>query len=210
MEAIVDSFAAMSRIPVDEHAEANTARHIPGLCEYAARILEAVRLVELGGRARLITHVTGLEKKAVNRLYRQLRGAPSPPGQAPFTDAWYLEKDVRMLHASTVWRLYQQLMHSGRSAARILIDVYSGYRSLVREPVLDMTHAAFVPRLLDMNIWEERPCEFCPGTHVTPIVSNDDECPGCRLYHRHRCRVCSGPINAHRKGRRRRSCDRCR
>lgn len=210
MEAIGDLVAPATRYRIAPHATPDRPLQAPGLCEYATRIFEAARLVELGGRAGLVTHITGLEKKAVNRLYRQLRGAPSPPGQAPFTDAWYLESDLRMLHASIIWRLHQQLKHAGRGEARALIDVYTCYRALVREPLLDMTHAAFVPRLVEMHSWEERTCELCSCTYVASILCNDDECPGCRLYQRHRCRTCGGPIIAHRKGRRRRTCDQCR
>lgn len=180
------------------------------LCQRAIRMLEAAQLVELGGRAGLVAHVTGLEKKTVNRLYRQLRGAPSPPGQAPFTDAWYLENEMRMLHSSIIWRVHRQLMtQTRRGEARGIIDVYTCYRCLVREPVLDLAHAAFVPSLIDMNIWEERTCEYCHGPYLAPVVSNNDECPGCRLYHRHRCRACGGPIDAQHRGRRRYTCEQC-
>ena len=208
MEALGNSVVAISQYPHGNRWRAHTT-YKTDLCQHAARIFEAVQLVELGGRAGLVAHVTGLEKKAVNRLYRQLRGAPSPPGQAPFTDAWYLESDLRMLHASVVWRVHEQLRRIGRDDARVLIDVYTCYRCLVREPVLDLTHAAFVPSLLGMNIWEERGCGYCHGSYLAPVVSNDHECPGCRLYHRHRCRACGGPIDAQRRGRRRRACERC-
>src|SRR5574338_698772 len=73
------------------------------LCRQAIQILDAAQLVELGGRAGLVAHTVGLERKTANRLYRQLRGVPSPSGQAPFTDAWFLENDLRMLHASSIW-----------------------------------------------------------------------------------------------------------
>lgn len=175
----------------------------------AKRIFEAVQLIELGGRAAFVSHVTGLEKTAVKRLYRQLRGAPSPPGQAPFTDAWFLGSDLRMLHASLAWRLYKQLRQTGRSEARALIDAYTSYCCLTRQPVLDLMHTAFVPSLVDMKLWQERRCKYCSASYLAPIVANDNECPGCRLYHRHRCRGCGDPIDAKRRGRRRRTCDRC-
>jgi RecJ-like exonuclease len=92
----------------------------------------------------------------------------------------------------------------------LLIDVYTGYLRLVAEPLLDLMHAAFVPRLLAMRMWEERACRYCRGFYVTAVVERDDECPGCRLYHRYRCRACGAPIEAHAKGRRRRTCERCR
>lgn len=179
------------------------------LCQQAARMHEAVELVELGGRAGLVSHITGIEKTAIKRLCRQLRGTPSPPGQAPFSDAWFLENDLRMLHATIVWRLHKQLMQTGRGKARVLIDVYTSYLRLVHRPILDLTHAAFVPNLLTLRIWEERACDYCNGPYLAPVVSNDNECPGCRLYHRHRCRVCGGAISAQRRGRRRHICEQC-
>lgn len=178
-------------------------------CRQAARIFEAAELIRLGGRAGLVFHITGLEKKTVNRLYRQLQGEPSPPGQSPFTDAWYLENELRMLHASVVWHLYQGFVRTGRSAAQVLIDVYQAYKSVVRMPVLDLMRAAFVPRLIDMNCWEERKCKHCFIAYLAPLDSNGKTCPGCNLYFRHRCRACGGPINAQARGRRRRVCATC-
>lgn len=179
------------------------------LCQQAIRILDAAQLVELGGRAGLVAHTVGLERKTANRLYRQLRGVSSPSGQAPFTDAWFLENDLRMLHASIIWRLHKRFARSERGEARLLINVYTSYLRLVLRPILDLTHAAFVPRLVNMNVWEQRACKCCRSPYLAPIVSNDNECPGCRLYHRHRCRGCGGPIDAKHRGRRRRTCERC-
>lgn len=179
------------------------------LCRQAARIFEAAELIRLGGRAGLVSHVTGLEKTTVNRLYRQLQGVPSPPGQAPFTDAWYLENDLRMLHASVVWYLYQGLVRTGRSDARALIDSYQAYKYVVREPLLDLMRAAFVPQLVGMNHWEERECKHCFTSYLAPLDSHGSTCPGCNLYFRHRCRICGGPMNAHARGRRRRVCETC-
>ena len=75
------------------------------------KALKAIRLTELGARAGLVRQLTGLDKKVTKRLYRQLQGKPSPPGQMPFTDVWYLNNTRRLLHASIVWKLYQRLAH---------------------------------------------------------------------------------------------------
>ena len=180
------------------------------LLQEALQILDAIELVQLGGRAGLVRHLTRVEKRAVNRLYRQLHGTTSPPGQAPFTDAWYVDDDRRMLHAAVVWRLHERLSRTTRSAARLLIDVYRSYRFTVTTPLLDLTRAAFVPRLVLMKTWEERLCQHCDSTYVAPVVSSRTACPGCRLYHRHRCRRCGGPIHQNARGRRRHTCGKCR
>ena len=121
------------------------------LCGYATRIQESARLIELGARAGLVAQLTGLEKTTVNRLYRQLHGEPSPPGQMPFTDTWYRAHDRRMLQATLVWRLQHRMLQTGRSAARSLIDAYEAYERLIGEPLFDLTRVVHVPRLVNME-----------------------------------------------------------
>jgi flagellar transcriptional activator FlhC len=179
------------------------------LCKQATRIEEALHLVRLGARAGLVCQLTGLDKAPVNRLFWQMYGAPSPSGQLPFSDGWYRENDLRMLHATLVWRLHQQLTRTGRSAARILIDVFESYRRIVPDPVLDFGRAVLVPRLVAMETWEERSCRICEMSFLAPVDSNTTECPGCRIYHRYRCRLCGSPLAPHAKGRRRLICNGC-
>lgn len=177
---------------------------------HAACIDEAIRLIQLGARAGLVCQTTGLKKAVVHRLYRQLCGHSSPPGQMPFTDAWYLQNEARLLQTSVVWRLHQQWIKTGRSPAQMLIDVYESYTSLVAEPLLDMTRVAFVPRLVTMGGWHERLCRDCRTVFLIPVVIRRRTCPGCQLYNRFRCRRCRAPLEVHSAGRRRQFCDRCR
>ena len=72
------------------------------------RLGDAVHLIRLGARAGLVTQLTGIGKATANRLHRELRARPSPPGQYPLTDAWYLRGHRRLLHANLVWRLYRR------------------------------------------------------------------------------------------------------
>lgn len=78
------------------------------LVQQVEKELEAIRLIELGARASLVVQLTALERPIIKRLYRQLVGKPSPAGQMPFTDAWYVKDDGLMLQASVFWKLYQQ------------------------------------------------------------------------------------------------------
>lgn len=179
------------------------------LCTHATRVLDAVHLIHLGARAGLVTQMTKLEKNTVNRLYRQTCGTPSPSGQMPFTDGWYRENDLRMLHATLAWKLYRRLVLTKRSAARVLIDVYGAYTLLAREPVLDLTRTVSVFRLVAMKLWHERTCRFCDTSYLSAIDSNGVACPGCRLYYRHRCHQCASPLESQPRGRRRVTCDSC-
>jgi hypothetical protein len=179
------------------------------LYQRARKALEAIRLIELGARANLVRQLTGLEKKTVNRLYTQLLGRPSPPGQTPFTDAWYLKDDRRMLQASVVWRLFKHLAKSGRAAARTVIDVYQSYLTLVQTPLLNLTRSFFVSRLVAMKVWHERVCAGCESDYLAPVVSLSRTCPGCRLYQRFRCSGCGAAFETHGAGRRRLRCADC-
>ena len=175
----------------------------------AMRTYEAIRLIELGARVGLVCQLTGLEKPVVNRLYRQLRGHSSPPGQTPFSAAWYQDNDSRLLQAAVVWRLYQRLTETMRSPAQVLIEVYENYTTLVAQPLLDFTRVAFVPRLLAMGIWQERRCADCQTSYLASLDDYRIRCPGCRLYYRHRCYRCGTVLTVHASGRRRDVCQRC-
>jgi hypothetical protein len=118
------------------------------LCIQSRALQEAICLSRHGARAGLVSQLTGLEKRVVNRLYRQLHGRPSPSGQLPFADTWYLRQDGRMAQAALVWQLSQRFAKSRATPARRLIDVYECYLWLVAEPLLDIMRVAFVPQLL--------------------------------------------------------------
>ena len=179
------------------------------LCAYSTKIREAIHLIRLGARAGLVSQVTNLEKTTVKRLYLQLCGKPSPPGQMPFSDVWYRENDLRMLHATLVWHLHQRLSRARRGAARTLIDLFEAYCQLANKLLLDITRTAFVPHLVAMDTWHERTCEFCGMDYLAPVDSMSIECPGCRLYHRHGCPHCHNPLTTQSRGRRRATCGHC-
>lgn len=179
------------------------------LCIRTTAAWEAIRLTQLGARAGLVCRLTGLEKAAANRLYRQLHGRPSPPGQLPFTDAWYLKHERRLLQASLVWRLSQRLFLAEASPAGRLIAVYECYRWLVAEPLLDIARVAFVPHLVAMQDWQEQSCMACGTRYLLPAGSLGPLCWGCRLHRRHRCRQCGAPLAPHPRGRQREVCTAC-
>jgi hypothetical protein len=186
----------------------------PALCKLpawitAASTVEAIRLIELGARAGLVHQVTGMDQTNANRLYREIHRRPSPAGQAPFTDTWYLRSEYRMLHAALVWKLYQRFGQSEDRPARRLIDVYETYLFLVQEPQLDITHVAFVPDLIKSNLWIERDCTACHTPFPVPRVSTRVLCPGCRLHQSFRCSACGTTRSGYRRGRRKTTCPAC-
>ncbi|MBV2137108.1 MAG: hypothetical protein KUF79_09895 [Candidatus Thiodiazotropha sp. (ex Ctena orbiculata)] len=175
----------------------------------ARNAFDAVQLIQLGARAALVCQLTGLTKKVVSSLYPQLTGTQSPPGQVPFTDTWYLKSNRRMLHANVVWRLYQQLEEIGHSAARVLIHVYETYMQIMDAPLLTLTRAFFVPRLVTINAWYEQTCDHCGMSYIGPLDNEGSTCPACAEYFRYRCRSCGGAIEYRSAGRWKAICSGC-
>lgn len=146
--------------------------------------LDAIRLIELGARAGLVAQLTGLERRVVNTLFKHTLGRASPAGQLPFTDTWYLRSDRRMLHAAVVWRFYRRFAATETRRARALISCYESYCAHVSEPILCLTRAFFVPRLVSSGTWLERRCPECGVNYLKPRYEHRHLCPGCRWYGR--------------------------
>lgn len=158
------------------------------LTEELCMHLDATRLIELGARAGLVCQLTGLDRSAVSRLFQSTLGRTSPAGQLPFTDAWYRRNDRRMLHAAVVWRLHRRFIATEGRAARVLICCYETYLAHVSEPVLCLTRASFVPRLVTSGVWVERRCPECSVPYLKCRYDLPRVCPGCRWYARTRLR----------------------
>ena len=188
--------------------EASSLRNIEVVTQ-ARNSLEAVHLVRLGARAALVCQLTGLTKTVVSRLYPLVTGMPSPPGQAPFTDTWYLKSNRRMLHANVVWRLHQHLEKIGRSTSSVLIYVYEAYTEIMVAPLLTITRAFFVPRLVTINTWYEQSCDHCGIAYIGPLRNDGSTCPACAEYFNYRCRNCGMTIQFHQPGRQKSVCSEC-
>lgn len=178
-------------------------------CDYARKILESMHLFRLGARVGLAEQLTGLEKKTLKRLYRQLMGKPSPPGQQPFSDTWLLENVRYQFHANLIWNLYHRLKQPEYSPARILIAIYEVYIQMAGEPRLNLTRVAFVVQLFATGLWNEHRCDLCETVYPSPADSSQSICPGCRLYFRQRCRRCKATLSPKSKGVRRKRCNHC-
>ncbi len=99
--------------------------------------------------------ISGDTAKAPLPLYLQLCGKPSPPDQMLFTDTWYRENDLYMLHATLVCDLHRRLSRSRRRAARALINLFKAYSQLSGKPLLNVTRTTFVPHLVTMDAHQD-------------------------------------------------------
>ena len=180
-----------------------------GVLSQARRALEAASLIRLGARATLVCQLTGLGKKTVSDLYLRLTGLPSPSGQVPFTDTWYLRCNLRMLHANEVWQLYQHFRSIDHSGPGLVINVYQTYLEITEEPILTLTRAYFVPRLISINAWYEQSCTRCGLRYIGPPGNDLSICPACVEYFKHRCQSCGAVIENRPLGRRKTRCKQC-
>jgi len=178
-------------------------------CDYARKILESIHLIRLGARVGLAGQLTGLEKKTLKRIYRQLTGRPSPCGQLPFSDTWFIKNDRRLFHVNLIWYLHRRLVRPDASPARRLIDIFEVYTQLAQTPMLDLTRTAFAIQLFTTGLWTEHRCSFCETLFPAPVDSNQATCPGCRLHFRHRCRHCNAALSPKSRGVRRKTCPQC-
>ena len=179
------------------------------LVSRARRALEAVHLIRLGARAKLVCQLTGLGKKTVRDLYLRLTGLHPPAGQMPFTDSWYLRPNLRMLHANVVWQLFQHFGSIDHTGPGLIIHVYQTYLQITQEPVLTLTRAYFVPRLISINAWFEQSCTYCRMRYIGPPGNDLSICPACVDYFKHRCQSCGAVIENSPVGRRKTRCTQC-
>jgi DNA-directed RNA polymerase subunit RPC12/RpoP len=171
--------------------------------------IEAILLIELGARSPLVCRLTKLPRATVKQLYRRIHGRPSPAGQGPFTDAWYLQNGEHMLHANIVWRLNEALEGLKREPSERLINLYEMYVITVDEPLLDVAHVELVPRLLKAGIWLTHSCASCGDYYVSPVTDIENVCPACAMQHLYRCPDCNSALKPHEVGRRVEHCPQC-
>ena len=127
----------------------------------------------------------------------------------PFTDAWYVKDERLMLHASVIWKLYQQVVSHNYTPGRTLIEVYQAYLGLVDTPLINIMRTYFVKSLVTIKMWHERDCRHCTTRYLAPVDHLGVVCYGCVLYFGHRCRHCGVAVRAQRRGRPAKRCDVC-
>ena len=153
-----------------------------GLCQYVRQVQAAICLIRLGARASVAGQLTGLEKKTTKRLYQQLLGKPSPPGQLPYSDNWFLRNDRRQFHITLIWHLYHRFAPRTGSRAWVLIDTFETYLQWVQEPLLDLHRTAHAIQLFTSGLWVARCCRVCDMVFPAPLDNNQHTCPCCRLH----------------------------
>lgn len=170
---------------------------------------KAIRLIELGARATLVCQLTSLPMATMKNLYQRIHGRPSPPGLVPFSDAWYVQGEKRMLHTNIVWMLGVAAARLVDDPAQRLITTYESYLCAVSTPLLDIMHAYFAPRLLLIKVWRKAPCKECGIAYIGPVTDISHLCPACTLQRIYRCPSCNAALGQKGVGRRIKRCRCC-
>lgn len=173
------------------------------------RDARALRLIQLGARVSLATKLTGVPRATAKSWYQQIHGRPSPPGLAPFTDAWYVKSELRMLHTNIAWKIWCSARRCS-DEAQTLIILAEAYRDVIHKPLLDLTHLYFMPRLLVLKLWCEDDCSKCHARWIRRVDEIHLDCPACRIQALYRCKRCNSPLEQKRAGRRATLCNKCR
>lgn len=180
-----------------------------GIEDSVWRFYDAIRLTQLGARAALVCRLTGIPKASAKRLWISIHDQPSPPGQSPYSDAWYVQSDQRMLQAMVIWLLNRQLGKLGRRPAHHLISLYESYLCIVANPLFDLTRAQFVLHLEATRIWCTRTCMICETPYIGPVEDMGKICAGCKLHRLHRCAKCGSVLRHALVGRKATVCRTC-
>jgi len=169
----------------------------------------ALRLIALGARASLVCQLTTLPRATVKSWYQEIHSRSSPPGLTPFSDTWYVRTERHILHTNIIWKLEQSTQHLEEDRAWHLICVYEAYLCVTPSPLLNITRACFVSRLLAIKAWRPAQCRQCAASYIGPVADVQHFCPACQLDHMHRCSGCGAALKQKGIGRRIRTCGHC-
>ncbi|WP_059534307.1 MULTISPECIES: FlhC family transcriptional regulator [unclassified Burkholderia] len=160
--------------------------HAASLADDAKHVLAAVTLIRLGARPQMLEIELSLPHERLVRLYREVRGVAPPKGRLPFSSDWYMTWQAN-IHAS----LFLNACHFLRSnvkCARLdaLVKAYEWYARRCDaahcEPLLDLTRAWLLIRLLDSGELSTARCVRCDAAFVTHRhgLRRNRVCVACR------------------------------
>ncbi|HIF3106170.1 TPA: flagellar transcriptional regulator FlhC [Salmonella enterica] len=129
----------------------------------------AVELISLGARMQLLEYNVRLSRGKMNRLYRELRGAPPPKGMLPFSSDWFMNWEHN-IHSSLFCNIFDYIKKQspGESPIKILILAYRAYLKYAgNTETLSLTRAWILRRFVDSGMLDYTLCCNCGGKFIT-------------------------------------------
>lgn len=149
----------------------------------------------LGARIRTITHVTGMPREEIARLFFT-RGALPARGRAPDSPDWYhganlLERAEACIFVS----IYRRIRDLGYAPPEALVTGYTHYRAICREPPRISFDRAFDLASHMDGVWLAKEqsfsllkCPVCASQYLSAVSTepaSNHECPFCKVVARY-------------------------
>ncbi len=142
-----------------------------------------VRLLEMGARAVVASHLSGIPKREAVALYEAVNGERPPRGMLPSSTDWFFGTEARRVESSLLALLIHRLMQETRQPVNnLLADAFITYEKLVgKRTEIDINRAWSLARLLVSKQVKLVPCETC-CTRVLALSETPRalvDCPSC-------------------------------
>lgn len=154
----------------------------------------ASAMARLGARASTIAQQAGISAGAARRLYMEVHGRCSPPGQLP-ASMKYFAQPIPRVHASLFLHFFEPRLSRGLGLGEAATLAFADYAAVAGEAIeFDFERAFFLAKVFAAQQSRpgreirKRPCRKC-GTQyyiMHPIDASD----------RHICPLCSGRVQA--------------
>lgn len=151
-------------------------------------------MARLGARASTIAQQAGIPAGAARRLYAEVNGRCSPPGQLP-ASMKYFAQPIPRVHASLFLCFFEPRLSRGLGLGEAATLAFADYAAVAGEAIeFDFERAFFLAKVFAAQQSRpgreirKRPCRKC-GTQyyiMHPIDASD----------RHICPLCSGRVQA--------------
>lgn len=188
--------APVKAVAAAETGAADTEK-MPAVDE-AVNTLYANRLIMLGARIAVVSHMTSLPRKRLRRLYKEWTGNDPHPGHLPSNPSFYTEDLMKSLHSSvflSFYRYHASLVANDVASPQLLITVYEAYLSHfgVKKnlAVLDFNRAWALIRAYRAGQVLSQRCRCCRSNYVVTTGFSRQGCPICSIYSKNKCADCN-------------------
>ncbi len=155
----------------------------------------AIELINFGARMQVLESETGLSRRKLLKLYKELKGTSPSKGMLPFSAEWYMSWEQN-IHSSIFYNIYCFIKRSvaGRPV-ELMLKAYRIYLAqcladMEEKPVLELTRAWTLLRFIDNGLIKQVECSECKGKFIsTPEY----------MFNGFTCSLCVPPSRAMKK-----------
>jgi flagellar transcriptional activator FlhC len=160
--------------------------------EEGRQIHLAIEMIELGVRLQVLQTETGLSRRRLINLYKEIHGESPPKGMLPFSTDWYTTW-LPNIHSSLFYNIYLSLLaYPGKERIHTIVNAYRLYLDQImydhkEKPVLGLTRAWMLVRFFEGRMMKLSTCSRCQGDFVNHALNLDQG---------YICGICKPPSRA--------------